>query len=187
MINKVDTAPTEAVDQLRQHVAEINPGATILEAASPISVADPGAIEGNRVLVVEDGPTLTHGGMSYGAGVLAARRFGAKEIIDPRAYAVGSLQETFRQYPRTGNLLPAMGYGAAQIAELETTINQSTADLVVNRYANRSGAANSHSATFAARPLQSGTAGQTGPDRLAQGKTRTVIGQTGCGSCPRSV
>lgn len=131
LINKVDTAPAEAVAQLRQNVAEINPRATILEAASPISVADPGAIEGSRVLVVEDGPTLTHGGMRYGAGVLAAQRFGAKEIIDPRPYAAGSLQATFQKYPLTGNLLPAMGYGATQIAELETTINRSAADLVL--------------------------------------------------------
>ena len=131
LINKVDTAPAAAIAQLRRHVAEINPTATILESASPIAVADPGAIEGSRVLVVEDGPTLTHGGMGYGAGVLAAQRYGAKELIDPRPYAAGSLQETFRQYPETGTLLPAMGYGATQIAELETTINRSGADLVL--------------------------------------------------------
>ena len=103
----------------------------IVEAASPIYVDHPEAIAGKRVLVIEDGPTLTHGEMAYGAGVVAARRFGAAEIIDPRPYAVGSIVETYRKYPHTGAVLPAMGYGAQQICELEETIRATPADLVI--------------------------------------------------------
>ena len=110
-----------------------NANAVIVEAASPISVdeADAEAIRGKRVLVVEDGPTLTHGGMSFGAGILAARKFGASEIIDPRPYAVGSISEAFQRYSKTGPVLPALGYGAKQIAELEATINTAPVDFVV--------------------------------------------------------
>ena len=103
----------------------------IFEAASPIFLPDPLAIRGKRVLVIEDGPTLTHGEMQYGAGIVAARRFGAAEIIDPRPYAVGSIAETFRAYPHTGPLLPAMGYGEAQIHDLEETIRRTPCDLVI--------------------------------------------------------
>lgn len=131
VINKVDTADLEPISRVRDAVRAVNPGARIVEAASPITVADPEAIQGQRVLVVEDGPTLTHGDMAYGAGVVAARRFGAKEIIDPRPYAVASIRETYARYPNTGPVLPAMGYGAAQIADLEQTINQVPCDLVI--------------------------------------------------------
>jgi len=123
VINKIDTADLEDVATVRENVRATNPDAVIIEAASPIFVEDPGAIRGKRVLVVEDGPTLTHGEMAYGAGIVAARRFGAAEIVDPRPYAVGSIIETFEKYPQTGPLLPAMGYGERQIEELEETIN----------------------------------------------------------------
>ncbi len=131
VINKVDTADAENVISLHESLRELAPEATILEAASPLFVDDPGQIKGKRVLVVEDGPTLTHGGMAYGAGWVAARRFGAAEIVDPRPYAVGTILETYNKYPTTGDVLPAMGYGDAQIRELEKTINNAEVDLVV--------------------------------------------------------
>ncbi len=131
IINKVDSAPLEAVEEVRKHVREVNPQAHIVEAASPIFVDDPQAIRGKRVLVIEDGPTLTHGEMPYGAGTVAARKFGAAELVDPRPYAVGSIRETFAKYPHIGPVLPAMGYGAQQIAELEATINNTPCDLVL--------------------------------------------------------
>jgi predicted GTPase len=131
IINKVDTASAEAVIQVRQNLSSINPNAIVIEAASPLFVEDPSQIRGKRVLIVEDGPTLTHGGMSYGAGWVAARRFGAAEIVDPRLCAVGSIKETFQKYPNTGAVLPAMGYGRIQTKELEDTINCSNADLVI--------------------------------------------------------
>jgi len=131
VINKVDTADPEAIIQVRDSLYALNPSAVIVEAASPLFVDDPAAIRGKRVLVVEDGPTLTHGEMAYGAGWVAARRFGAAEIIDPRPYSVGSIQATFAKYPTTGNVLPAMGYGAQQTSELEETINKTDADLVI--------------------------------------------------------
>jgi len=131
VINKIDTANLEDVTTVRKNVRAINPNAVIIEAASPIFVEDPAAIRGKRVLVVEDGPTLTHGEMAYGAGIVAARRFGAAEIVDPRPYAVGSIVETFEKYPQTGPLLPAMGYGEQQIEELEETINATPCDLVI--------------------------------------------------------
>ena len=131
VINKIDTANLEGVATVRENVRATNPDAVIIEAASPIFVEDPGAIRGKRVLVVEDGPTLTHGEMAYGAGIVAARRFGAAEIVDPRPYAVGSIIETFEKYPQTGPLLPAMGYGERQIEELEETINATPCDLVI--------------------------------------------------------
>ena len=131
VINKVDTADFDGVAIVRENVMAVNPEATIIEAASPIFVEDPGAIRGRRVLVVEDGPTLTHGEMAYGAGVVAARRFGAGEIVDPRPYAVGSIVTTYEKYPTTGNVLPAMGYGKEQMAELEQTINNTPCDLVI--------------------------------------------------------
>ncbi len=131
VINKVDTASAENVDIVRANTRAVNPRATIIEAASPIFVDDPGAIRGKRVLVVEDGPTLTHGGMTYGAGVVAAHKFGASEIVDPRPYAIGTIKETFAKYPGTGALLPAMGYGEEQVRELEATINAAPVDLVL--------------------------------------------------------
>jgi predicted GTPase len=131
VINKVDTAAAEDVMAVRQNLHLLNPDATIIEAASPLFVDDPLAIRGKRVLVVEDGPTLTHGEMAYGAGWVAARRFGAAEIVDPRPYAVGSILQTYRKYPTTGAILPAMGYGEEMMRELEDTINNADVDLVI--------------------------------------------------------
>lgn len=131
VINKVDTANPDGVTQVRRNIHEVNPQAIVVEAASPIFVEDPGAIQGRRVLVIEDGPTLTHGEMAYGAGVTAARRFGAAELVDPRPYAVRSIAEAFRKYPHIGPLLPAMGYGDEQIRDLEETINATPCDLVL--------------------------------------------------------
>jgi predicted GTPase len=131
VINKVDTADLDGIAQVRRNIQEVNPQAIVVEAASPIFVEDPGAIQGRRVLVIEDGPTLTHGEMAYGAGVTAARRFGAAELVDPRPYAVRSIAETFRKYPHIGPLLPAMGYGDEQIRDLEETINATPCDLVL--------------------------------------------------------
>jgi predicted GTPase len=131
VINKVDTADPDGIAQVRRNIQEVNPQAIVVEAASPIFVEDPGAIQGRRVLVIEDGPTLTHGEMAYGAGVTAARRFGAAELVDPRPYAVRSIAETFRKYPHIGPLLPAMGYGDEQIRDLEETINATPCDLVL--------------------------------------------------------
>jgi predicted GTPase len=131
VINKVDTANAENVIKVRESLRAINPDAVVIEAASPLFVDDPAAIRGKRVLVIEDGPTLTHGGMAYGAGWVAARRFGAAEIVDPRPFAVGSIKATYEKYPTTGNVLPAMGYSDEQIQELETTINNADVDLVI--------------------------------------------------------
>lgn len=131
VINKVDTADAASVNQVRANTRAANPNAVIVEAASPIFVDDPAAIRGKRVLVVEDGPTLTHGGMAYGAGVVAAQKFGASQIIDPRPFAVGSIKATFEKYPTTGAVLPAMGYGDKQVQELEATINAAPVDLVL--------------------------------------------------------
>jgi predicted GTPase len=131
LINKVDTAAPEGISRVREDVYTINPEATIVEGASPIFVENPGAIRSKRVLVIEDGPTLTHGGMPYGAGVVAARRFGAGELVDPRPYAVGSIARAFEEYSHIGALLPAMGYGDEQVAELEETINAVDCDLVL--------------------------------------------------------
>lgn len=131
VINKVDTAAPENVLAVRQNLQALNPAAVIVEAASPLFVDAPEAIRGKRVLVIEDGPTLTHGEMAYGAGWVAARRYGAAEIVDPRPYAVGSILETFRKYPSTGPILPAMGYGEEMIRELEHTINNAEVDMVI--------------------------------------------------------
>ncbi|MBM3144961.1 MAG: GTPase [Chloroflexi bacterium] len=131
VINKVDTADREAIITVGENLRSLNPNAIMIEAASPLFADDPAAIRGKRVLVVEDGPTLTHGEMAYGAGWVAARRFGAAEIVDPRPYAVGSIKATYAKYPTTGNVLPAMGYGDAQMRELEQTINNADADLVI--------------------------------------------------------
>lgn len=131
VINKVDTANPENVITVRQNLRVLNPKAIVIEAASPLFVDDPAAIRDRRVLVIEDGPTLTHGEMAYGAAYVAARRFGAAEIIDPRPYAVGSIKATYAKYPTTGLVLPAMGYGEEQMAELEQTIRNVDADLVL--------------------------------------------------------
>ncbi|MFQ6047494.1 MAG: cyclic 2,3-diphosphoglycerate synthase [Gemmatimonadales bacterium] len=131
VVNKVDTASSEDVEALITTVRALNPRATVVRAESPIMVEDAGAIRGKRVLAVEDGPTLTHGEMAFGAAWVAAERHGAAEIVDPRPYAVGSIRETFDAYPTTGAVLPAMGYGTDQIAELEETINATPADLVL--------------------------------------------------------
>ena len=131
IINKVGSAKPENVRIVRQNISNVNPKAEIIEANSPISVDHPELIKGNRVLVVEDGPTLTHGGMEYGAGMIAAWDFGAKEIIDPRPYTVNSISQTFKKYPKIGKLLPAMGYGDEQIKDLQETINKTDCDSVI--------------------------------------------------------
>jgi predicted GTPase len=131
VINKVDTADLNGVAAVRDSIRLVNPDALVVEAASPIFVDDPAAIRGKDVLVVEDGPTLTHGEMAYGAGVVAARRFGAARIVDPRPWAVGSIAETYAKYPNTGPVLPAMGYGDLQRADLQATINATPCELVI--------------------------------------------------------
>lgn len=131
VINKVDTANPDDVIAVRESLFAVNPTAQVIEAASPIYVDDPDAIRGKRVLVVEDGPTLTHGGMAFGAGYVAARRYGAAEIVDPRQFAVGSIVDTYKKYPGTGKILPAMGYGEQMVRDLEQTINNADVDIVV--------------------------------------------------------
>ncbi len=131
ILNKIDTADFQNILTVQKNIRSVNPNATIIQAASPIFVDDPAAIRGKRVLVVEDGPTLTHGEMAYGAGVVAAQKFGAAEILDPRPFAVRSIAATYQKYPGTGAVLPAMGYGGDQIADLEETINRSNAELVI--------------------------------------------------------
>jgi predicted GTPase len=131
IINKVDTADPDNVIQLRENLRMLNPDAIQIEAASPLFVDDPASIRGKRVLVIEDGPTLTHGGMKYGAGYVAARRFGAAEIVDPRPFAVKSIAATYKKYPDTGPILPAMGYGEAQMRDLEATIEKADVDMVI--------------------------------------------------------
>jgi predicted GTPase len=134
VINKVDSANPLNIETVRNNVLNINPNTTIIEAASPIALDnkdDYKYISGKKVLVIEDGPTLTHGGMKYGAGILAAQKFGAKEIIDPRKYAVKSIDDTYKKYPEIGTLLPAMGYGEKQIKDLETTVNRVPCDSVI--------------------------------------------------------
>ncbi len=132
VINKVDTANPDSVIAVRNSISALNPNAVIIEGASPLFVDDPAAIRGKRVLVVEDGPTLTHGEMAYGAGWVAARRFGAGEIVDPRPFAVGSIAATYEKYPTTGTILPAMGYGDEMTRDLEKTINDSDVDMVIS-------------------------------------------------------
>jgi len=131
IINKMETAGREGIEAVRRSIHDFNPSAAVIEAASPLSLREPEKIRGKRVLVVEDGPTLTHGGMEYGAGVVAARKYGASEIVDPRPWVKGSIAETFRKYPGIGTLLPAMGYGAEQTRDLEQTIDAVECDAVV--------------------------------------------------------
>jgi predicted GTPase len=131
VINKVDSAEPAAIDAVRAAILELNPAAKIVTARSELTLVGP-PIEGKRVVVVEDGPTLTHGGMLYGAGIVAARRFGAARLVDPRPDAVGSIRDVLDRYPALEPLVPAMGYGAAQIGELEATLNAVEADLVLS-------------------------------------------------------
>jgi predicted GTPase len=131
VINKVDSADPGDVEKVRRNVAEVAPKAAVILAASVIEVDDPDVIKGKRVLVVEDGPTLTHGGMKIGAGVVAARNFGAKELVDPRPFLSGKLIDTFEKYPDIGALLPAMGYGEQQVRDLQDTIEKTDCDSVV--------------------------------------------------------
>jgi predicted GTPase len=130
IINKVETADYEFVEEVRDNIMRVNPNAIIIEAASPVTVEDMSVIRGKRVLVVEDGPTVTHGDMPYGAGYIAARKAGA-EIIDPRPFAVGSIKDTFEKYDHLEDVLPAMGYGKTQMKELEDTINKADVEAVV--------------------------------------------------------
>jgi predicted GTPase len=131
VVNKVDTANFDDVMKARRVAEELNPDAVVVEAASPILVEDGSRIKGSRILCVEDGPTVTHGEMPFGAGYIAAKRYGAAEIVDPRPYAVGSIRDTFEKYPTTGTVLPAMGYGEQQTNELAATIRATPADLVL--------------------------------------------------------
>jgi len=131
VINKMDSASPEGIQTVRESIAKVNPNALVIDGASPIKVDKPEVIRGKRVLVVEDGPTLTHGEMKIGAGTVAAQKFGAAEIINPREYAVGKLAETYRIYPNIGDLLPAMGYSEQQLKDLEATINKVDCDAVV--------------------------------------------------------
>jgi len=131
IINKIDSAPPEGIYTVRDNIEKVNPKAIVIDGASPIKVDDPSVIRGKKVLVVEDGPTLTHGEMKLGAGIMAARKFGAAEIVDPRPYITGKLRDTFRLYPDIGTLLPAMGYGEQQLRDLEKTINNTKCDSVI--------------------------------------------------------
>ncbi|MFQ5906658.1 MAG: cyclic 2,3-diphosphoglycerate synthase [bacterium] len=131
IINKIDSAQPEDVEEVRSNIAAVNPKAVVIDAASPVFCAESKKIRNKRVLVVEDGPTLTHGEMSFGAGVVAARKFGAKELVDPRPYAVGSIRKSFEKYPHIGSLLPATGYGGEQMKDLEKTINKVDCECVI--------------------------------------------------------
>ena len=131
IINKMETADAEDIEEVRRNIQAINPNAVVIEGASPLSVDDPNVIKGKRVLVVEDGPTLTHGEMKYGAGVVAAKKYGAAEIIDPRPWVTGTIAETFVKYPGIGPVLPAMGYGEQQVNDLQKTIDAVDCDAVI--------------------------------------------------------
>jgi predicted GTPase len=131
VINKMDSADSEGIETVRRNIASENPDAIVVDAASTLDMDDPTVVRGKRVLAVEDGPTLTHGNMKIGAGVVAAQKFGAAELVDPRPYTVGRLSETFEIYPDIGTVLPAMGYGERQLKDMETTINNTECDAVV--------------------------------------------------------
>jgi len=131
VINKMDSADAEGVEIVRRNISSQNPDAIVIDGASTLDMDDPSVVRGKRVLVVEDGPTLTHGEMKIGAGVVAAQKFGAAGLVDPRPYIVGRLAETFETYPDIGTVLPAMGYGEQQLKDMETTINKTECDAVV--------------------------------------------------------
>jgi len=131
VINKIDSADLAGIQTVRKNIAAVNPDAVVIDAASTLDIDDPSVVKGKMVLVVEDGPTLTHGGMKIGAGVVAAQKFGAAGFVDPRPYTVGRLAETFETYPEIGTVLPAMGYGEQQLRDLEATINNTQCDAVV--------------------------------------------------------
>lgn len=131
IINKIDSAKKDDVEKVRKNIKDVNPDATIIEANSPVSVDKPELVKDKKVLVIEDGPTLTHGGMAYGAGFVAAERAGVQAVVDPRPFAVRTIKETFNKYPQTGKILPAMGYGEEQIKDLEETINSLPVDAVI--------------------------------------------------------
>jgi predicted GTPase len=132
VVNKIGTAAREDVEAVIGLIKEVNPGATIIMAESPVAVEQPDLIRGKRVLVIEDGPTLTHGDMGYGAGIVAAEKYGVAECIDPRPFAVGDIKATLEKFTQIGKLVPAMGYGDKQVSDLEATIKASGADAVVN-------------------------------------------------------
>ncbi|WP_255688569.1 cyclic 2,3-diphosphoglycerate synthase [Tepidanaerobacter sp. GT38] len=132
IINKIDSANPADINIVRQNIEKVNPTAQVIEAASPISVKQPDMIKGKRVLIIEDGPTLTHGGMGFGAAFVAAKKFGAAAIVDAKPYAVGSIKETYEKYPHLDKILPAMGYGKEQMKELEETINRIDCDVVLS-------------------------------------------------------
>ncbi len=131
VINKIDTATPEGIEKVRASIRAVNPRAQVVDAASPIFVENAETIRGKRVLVVEDGPTLTHGEMTYGSGMVAARKFGAAEIVNPRPFVTGKIKKTFERYPNIGPLLPALGYGDEQVRDLEDTIRRVPCDLVI--------------------------------------------------------
>ncbi|MCP4628387.1 MAG: GTPase, partial [bacterium] len=131
LINKMDSADAAGIEIVRRNISSENPDAIVVDGASTLDVDDPSVIRGKKVLVVEDGPTLTHGEMKIGAGVVAAQKFGAAGIVDPRPYTVGRLSETFEIYPEIGAVLPAMGYGEQQLKDLEATINNTECEAVV--------------------------------------------------------
>lgn len=131
VINKIDSADPDSIQEVRESISDVNPQAVVIDAASPLIVDDPSVITGKKVLVVEDGPTLTHGDMQYGAGVVAALKYGAADLVDPRPFTVKSITETYQKYPNIGILLPAMGYGDQQMKDLEETIAQTECDAVV--------------------------------------------------------
>ena len=131
VINKIDSADLAGIETVRKNIAAVNPNAVVIDAASTLDIGDPSIVKGKKVVAVEDGPTLTHGEMKIGAGIVAARKFGAAGLVDPRPYAVGRLSETFESYPEIGTLLPAMGYSEQQLRDLETTINNTECDAVV--------------------------------------------------------
>jgi len=131
VINKIDSADAAGIDAVRRNIAAVSPKAVVVDAASVVQMGDPAVVRGKHVLAVEDGPTVTHGEMKIGAAVVAARKFGAAGFVDPRPYLVGRLRDTFRTYPDIGTVLPAMGYGAKQLKDLEATINRTACDAVV--------------------------------------------------------
>jgi len=131
VINKIDSADYAGIETVRQNIAKVNPNAIVVDAASTLDVDDPSCIKGKRVLVVEDGPTLTHGEMKIGAGYVAAQKFGAAEIVDPRPWVKGRIQESYDLYPGIGKVLPAQGYGEQMVRDLEATINAVECDTVV--------------------------------------------------------